>query len=361
MSTFALNFDPMNGITRTLGIAATNLSNGSNQLHVQANRLAGQSGFGISQLQTIINGLGRNANRLSDDISLIAGFVTTLESSTRTHEKMAFQELSGMLVSVANVDTDDTHFSASWLSGGRDFGNGWSTHWGIGNVAYGRTSRSVFADLSLLSVGAYFNYGVFSANGNIHVGRVQADASFNFFEWVEEYKWDPETGKMVRVAGFDVFNAGASVSASAISGNVNINAGDDMLGASVGATGSVAGASAYARINVGMNDSREINAYARVGAIAYVASGRITSGFDILGIRINGHVGGYVKGVGARGRFGFYDGAFVIEGSVAAYLGINGGISIGFNDAGWQEVTNRASDAFNTTQQFFNGLFGRNA
>jgi len=95
VSTFTLKFEPLDGITGNLGATATNLDNNAHQLHAQANRLAGQQGFGIQHLQRILMGLARDTSKLGADVSLIKEFVTALGNVTQSHEDMAFQELSG--------------------------------------------------------------------------------------------------------------------------------------------------------------------------------------------------------------------------------------------------------------------------
>jgi len=108
MSDFILNFAPLEGVNNTLRAATSGLNDSSERLRVQANRLAGQSGFGIPGIQASINALAQDIARLGGDVNLIAGFVTTLHDTTQRYEDMAFRELSGDVeASSGNVNPID--------------------------------------------------------------------------------------------------------------------------------------------------------------------------------------------------------------------------------------------------------------
>jgi len=94
MSDFILNFAPLEGVNNTLRAAVNGLNDSSDELRVQVNRLAGQSGFGIPGILASINALAQDIAQLGGDVNLIAGFVTTLHNTTQRYEDMAFRELS---------------------------------------------------------------------------------------------------------------------------------------------------------------------------------------------------------------------------------------------------------------------------
>ena len=71
-----------------------------------------------------------------------------------------------------------------------------------------------------------------------------------------------------------------------------------------------------------------------VAAVEGKASGTI----NILGIEITGKIGGYAGAAGVEGKVGIENNKFVLEGGVAALLGVSGGVEIGFNDTGWSKL-----------------------
>lgn len=71
-----------------------------------------------------------------------------------------------------------------------------------------------------------------------------------------------------------------------------------------------------------------------VAAVEGKASGTI----NILGLEITGKVGGYAGAAGVGGKIGIEDNKFVLEGKVAALLGLSAGVEIGFNDTGWSNL-----------------------
>jgi len=63
-------------------------------LRAVANRLAGQTGFGIPGIQRSINNLARDLDRLSDDVDSTAQFTTILSETTQKYENMALEALT---------------------------------------------------------------------------------------------------------------------------------------------------------------------------------------------------------------------------------------------------------------------------
>ena len=88
---------------------------------------------------------------------------------------------------------------------------------------------------------------------------------------------------------------------------------------------------------------------ANVGGKAMVSAveGEAKGTINIFGIEITGKIGGYAGAAGVEGKVGVEDNKFVVEGGVAAVLGVSGGIEIGFNDEGWENFTQGVQEGWN--------------
>ena len=177
------------------------------------------------------------------------------------------------------------------------------------------------------------------AGVNAYLGKAEAelDADFAFMETKKKKefvdgKWVEKTvTKLISV------EAGASAAVSVISADAEAGVGSDMLGGGVAAGGSVGNAKAGAEGNFSITEDG-VNLNVKGEALVSAAEGEVSGTINILGIEITGKVGGYAGAVGVKGKFGIEDNKFVMEGGVAALLGISGGVEIGFNDTGWDNV-----------------------
>ncbi|MCL2287274.1 MAG: DUF6531 domain-containing protein [Firmicutes bacterium] len=97
MSDFMLRYNEIEGIASRVRVAGDMLNTSASQLRREANRLNGQQGFGISNIQFFINECARAAELRRDDANATAEFLATLKDSVVTHENLAWQELAGNL------------------------------------------------------------------------------------------------------------------------------------------------------------------------------------------------------------------------------------------------------------------------
>lgn len=183
------------------------------------------------------------------------------------------------------------------------------------------------------------------AGVNAYLGKAEAnaDADFAFMETTKEREY--VDGKWVErtVTKFIEAEAGAGASVSVLAGDGEAGVGTDMLGAEVGAEGSVGNAKAEVKGEFSVTEDG-VNANVGGKAIVSAVEGEASGTINILGIEIKGTIGGYAGAVGAEGKIGIEDNKFVMEGGVAALLGVSGGVEIGFNDEGWDNFTEGVED-----------------
>lgn len=224
--------------------------------------------------------------------------------------------LSGLLAGMV-VGSNRDSVDGSWL--GYEFADG---HPGV---------TAWIGKVSAKSEGSLGSAGV-----NAYLGKVEASAESDahFMEKVEKRKYiDGEWTEKDEFSIVDL-EAKASVSASVLAGDANLEVGNDYLGLEGKAEGSAGNANleAAGEFSVGENGvSANLSGKAMVSAAEGKASGTI----NILGVEITGKIGGYAGAVGVEGKIGIDDNKFVIEGGAAALLGASGGVEIGFNGEGW--------------------------
>lgn len=169
-----------------------------------------------------------------------------------------------------------------------------------------------------------------NAEVNAYLGKAEAEAKFK--AGLMQSKIDLETG----IGSLSILYAEAGVGAgvSILAADGQFNTGSDMLG--FGAKGEVSAGNAKIEgkgtFSIGEDG---INANLKGEAMVSAAKGEASASFNILGLEIKGKVGGYAGAFGAEGKIGIEDNKFVMEGGVAAALGLSAGIEIGFNDSGW--------------------------
>lgn len=204
----------------------------------------------------------------------------------------------------------------------------------------------ITAWLGKASAEAENEWGYAGVNAYLGKAEASADADFAFMETKKkkEYKdgkWveSTETVFVKAEAG-----AGASVSAVAVDGEAGV--GTDMLGAEIEAEGSAGNAKAEAKGEFSISDEG-IDANIQGEAMVSAVEGEVKGTINILGIEITGKIGGHAGALGVGGKAGIVNNKFVLEGEVAALLGVSGGVEIGFNDEGWDNFTEGVEKGWN--------------
>lgn len=221
---------------------------------------------------------------------------------------------------------------------------------GQGNGTNEKTTASAFAewmgyevDQNHPGVTAWAGKAGAEANGdwgnaevNAYLGKAEAEAEFKAGLMQSTTKSEYKNGEWTEKESLSVLYAEAGVGAgvSILAADGQFNTGSDMLG--FGAKGEVSAGNAKIEgkgtFSIGEDG---INANLKGEAMVSAAKGEASASFNILGLEIKGKVGGYAGAFGAEGKIGIEDNKFVMEGGVAATLGLSAGIEIGFNDSGW--------------------------
>lgn len=204
----------------------------------------------------------------------------------------------------------------------------------------------ITAWLGKASAEAENEWGYAGVNAYLGKAEAAADADFAFMETKKkkEYvdgKWVEKT-----VTEFIAVEASAGASVSVLAVDAEAGVGTDMLGAEISAEGSAGNAKAEVK---GEFSITEDGVNANVGGEAMVSAveGEAKGTINILGIEITGKIGGYAGAAGVEGKIGIEDNKFVMEGGVAALLGVSGGVEIGFNDEGWDNFTEGVQEGWN--------------
>ena len=182
-------------------------------------------------------------------------------------------------------------------------------------------------------IGAHFN-----AEGSI----AEAGGSFKIGDYSYDGKIKVGTGSVKGKVGATLFKGGKlspSIEAelkakvAAVEGEVNQKLGNDDFNMHAHADGTLLGAEAEASCKVGeivYKDShgvehKEYGASAKVGAEAYVAKGRVSNGFTILGVNFD---------VGVEGKFmdaSAYAGGEVTSSHASGKVGLGLGLGLGLD------------------------------
>lgn len=239
--------------------------------------------------------------------------------------------------------------SASVLSDSGAGGGTWNGSQGIGaNEKAGASASAGWLgyefDEDHPGVTAWVGKASAEANGewgnaevNAYVGKAQAEATFKGGLMQSKTKSEYENGVWTEKESLSILyaEAGVGVGASALAADAKYNTGNDMLG--FGAKGETSAGNAKAegkgKFSIGEDG---INANLKGEAMISAVEGEASASFNILGLEIKGKVGGYAGALGVEGKVGIEDNKFVLEGGVAAALGLSAGIEIGFNDSGWK-------------------------
>ncbi len=188
----------------------------------------------------------------------------------------------------------------------------------------------ITAWLGKASASAQNEWGYAGVNAYLGKGEAEFDADFSFMESTKiDGKWVEKT-----VTEFVKAEVGGSAAVSAVSIDGEVGLGTDMLGVEVEAEGSAGNAKVEAKGKFSITEDG-VNANLKGEAMVSAVEGEAKGTINILGIEITGKIGGYAGAVGVEGKFGVENNKFVMEGGVAALLGVSGGVEIGFNDEGW--------------------------
>lgn len=174
------------------------------------------------------------------------------------------------------------------------------------------------------------------AGVNAYLGKGEAKIDTDFAFWKTETKKEYIDGKWVEKTNTDFIKAeiGAGAVYSVLAGSAEAGLGTDMLGAEVDLQGSAGNAKAGLKGEFSVGDEG-VDFNVGGEAIVSAVEGEATGTINILGLEIKGKIGGYAGAVGVEGKIGIEDNKFVVEGGLAALVGVSGGVEIGFNDEGW--------------------------
>lgn len=183
------------------------------------------------------------------------------------------------------------------------------------------------------------NWAYAGVNG--YLGKVEAEgtakAEFIQYKADNKYKENNWDQNKKNVGGY--VEAGAHVSASIAKGDAKAGLGNDMLGTEIKADGSLGNATTEAKGVFSFGDNG-VNANIKGKAMVSAAEGKASASINLLGMEITGNIGGYAGAAGVEGKLGIEDGKFIMEGGVAALLGLSFGVEIGLNEGGWNNVVN---------------------
>lgn len=239
------------------------------------------------------------------------------------------------LVSVAAEDTSHRDITIPHLKGGGSILSGSLAGGGtiFGLTAQGSVSGDVLGwnyDVSPFksSIDGHFaqgsvagSIGYLSGSLSGTVGKIEAKGTIGAALF-DDGKFTPR------------LEAKAEVSAAAVEGEGKVQFGSDEFNAHAKASGKLLGAEASAKAGLGVitvkdektgEEVRVVGAQAKAGAEAYVASGKISGGFTLFGIKIDASVSG---NVGAGAKAGGEVTTSWASFDIGAALGLGAGVSV---------------------------------
>lgn len=191
-------------------------------------------------------------------------------------------------------------------------------------------------------------YAQGSVEGKFMTGEVHAEGSIGMYVYEKD-----KDGNVTRIFSPGVnAEVGASVAVLQVDaeGRIGLGENNDMLGLYAKADAEFLSAEAKGKVAFNRKE-----AYAGVSAEANLAKVSGSAGVSVLGTDVG--VSGSLKvGVGAHAEVGYTDGVFKVD--VGAAIGV--GVDLGFEvDVGGtvDAVCDAASNAWNSTKDFFTGLF----
>lgn len=217
----------------------------------------------------------------------------------------------------------------------------WKAKW---NPEKGNAGITGSAELNghILKGEASGNIGILSGKADASLGNVGVSGSLKATLF-EKGKFSPSLGAEVK-AKANVAQGSASASLGSDNYNAHAKASGTLLGAEATASGQI-GKVSY------KNDAGEtVQAYGvkgKVGAEAYVASGKVSGGITIMGIDIDVGISGKAGGAGVNAEGSLTtNGA---HGSIGAGLGVGAGVEISidwtdFDPPSWEEIGDGIQD-----------------
>lgn len=190
----------------------------------------------------------------------------------------------------------------------------------------GKASASISGWLGSAEINGYLGKAKAETKAEAGLMKAKTKREYKDGEWSEK-----------ETLSFLYGEASASASVAAFAADAKGTLGNDWLGAEGTAEGSAGSAKAgvEAKLSVGEDG---VTAVAKGEAMVAAVEGKATGTINILGIEITGKIGGYAGAAGVEGKVGIENNKFVVEGGVAALLGVSGGVEIGFNDTGWSKL-----------------------
>lgn len=201
----------------------------------------------------------------------------------------------------------------------------------------------ITAWLGKASASAQNEWGHAGVNAYLGKAKAEVDTEFAFMETKKKKEYKNGEWEETTVTEFVKAEVGGSASVSAVSIDGKAGIGTDMLGGEVQGEVSAGNAKIEAKGKFSVGDEG-INANLQGEAMVSAVEGEVKGTINILGIEVTGKIGGHAGALGVGGKVGVEKNKFVLEGEVAALLGVSGGVEIGFNDEGWDNFTDGVGD-----------------
>lgn len=144
------------------------------------------------------------------------------------------------------------------------------------------------------------------------------------------------------------FEAGVKADGAVLCAEGNLRVGPEDYNVHAKAKGKVLDAQAEAKLKAG-SEGLEV----KTGAEAYVATGELSGGIALLGIKIDATVEGKVGGIG--GKVGAKAGPTSVEGEIGAGLAVGAGIKIKVD---WSGAAGALSELGNTVETWWDSMTG---
>lgn len=165
------------------------------------------------------------------------------------------------------------------------------------------------------------SYGILGGEGNISVGNVGAEGSVGLSLFKD--------GKLYPSVGID-----GKASVSGASGELKGQIGTDDYNAHVKASGDLLKAEAKGSAGAGFvqfekEDGTGVSGLGVEGSVAaeaYLATGKLSGGIEIMGIKIDGAIKGHAGGAGVKAGGALTTNG--VSGELGAGLGVGGGVKI---------------------------------
>lgn len=171
---------------------------------------------------------------------------------------------------------------------------------------------------------------------NAYIGKGEAESKAEFSFMKTENKREYKNGEWKDKSEMTFLNAeaAAGVGFSLLAADAVGGIGDNMLGLEGKGEFSVGNASLEGKGKFAVGEGG-VDAYVKGDAIVSAVEGKVDGTINLLGFEITGKAEGYAGALGVEGKVGIQDNKFVIEGGVAALVGLSVGVEIGFNEQGW--------------------------